>query len=230
MMQHRLSYRGIVDGFNYNKTMRKKLGFLHTPSKSCIWWNVKKIPIEILDDLLVLTAGKADQESLLADSSSYAYNRYVWKENAKGGRFEHLTLKHHILLALNGCVVASVVTDGERDDSQMLTRLTEKAPLGSGYLLADCKYCYKENCAEALRIGRLPCIRLPKSHTGHRLGAWRNMIRWEKNNPGRFYKKFGMRNLVESGFSSLRDRFRNGVRSVTSRMQARELALRYICQ
>ena len=197
MMQHSLSYRGMVDELNYNKTMRKKLGFSHTPSKSCIWWNVKKLPIDLLDELLVQTAGKAAHESLLADSSSYTCNRYVWKENAKGSRFEHLKIKHHILLALNGCVVASVVTDGNRDDSPMLTRLTEKAPLGSGYLLADRKYCCKENCAEALRIGRLPCIRPPKSHTGSGLCAWSNMIRWEKNNPGSFYKKFGMRKPVE---------------------------------
>ena len=89
----------------------------------------------------------------------------MWKENVKGGRFEHLTLKHHVLLALNECVVASAVTDGDRYISQMLTRLTRKAPLGSGCLLADCKYCCKENCAEALRIGRLPYILPPKSHT-----------------------------------------------------------------
>ena len=36
MMQYNLSYRGMVDEFNCNKTMRKKLGFSHTPSKSCI--------------------------------------------------------------------------------------------------------------------------------------------------------------------------------------------------
>ena len=158
---------------------------------------MKKIPIDLLDELLVQTSGKAAQETLLADSSSYTYNRYVWKENAKGGRFEHLTLKHHVLLALNGCVVASVVTDGERDGSQMLTRLTEKAPLGSGYLLADRKYCCKENCAKTLRIGRLPCIRPPKSRIGSGLCAWSNMIRWERNDPSSFYKKFGMRKPVE---------------------------------
>ena len=228
-MQHNLPYRGMVDDLNCNKIMRKKLGFSHTPSRSCIWWNVKNLPIGLLDELLVQTAGKAAQEMLLADSTSYTYNRYVWKENAKGGQFEHLTLKHHVLLALNGCPVASAVTDGDRDDSQMLMRLTGKAPLGNGYLLADRKYCCKENCAEALRIGRLPCIRPPKIHTGRGLGAWSNMIRWEKNNPGSFYKKFGMRNLVESGFSSLKDRFRDGVCAVTPRMQVRELAPRSIC-
>ena len=228
MMQHNRSYRGMVDDLNHDKTMRKKLGFSHAPSKSCLWWNVKKLLICILGELLIHTAGKVSQRTLLADSSSYTYNRYVWKENSKGGRCKRLTLKHHVLLALNGCVVAPAVTDCDYDDSPMLMRLTKTAPCGSRYLLADRKYCCKENYKEALHIGRLPCIRPPKSHTGRGLGVWSNMIRWEKN-PGIFYKKFGMRNLVESAFSSLKDRFRNGVRSVTLRMQMRELALRSIC-
>ena len=37
MVQHALSYRGMVDEPNYDKTMRKKLGFSHTPFRSCIW-------------------------------------------------------------------------------------------------------------------------------------------------------------------------------------------------
>ena len=138
--------------------------------------------------------------TLRVDSSSYTYNRYVWKENSKGGRWERLTLKHRVPLTLNGCVVASAVTNGDRDDSPMLPWLTKTAPCDSGYLLADRKYCCKENCKEALRIGRLPCIRPPKSHTGRGLGVWSNMICCEKGNPSSFYKKFGMRNLVECVF------------------------------
>ena len=174
MIQHNQSYRGMVDVFNYYKIIRKKLGFSHTPSKSCLWPNVSKLPIGLLDKLLVFTAGKEAQETLLVDSSSYTYNRYVWKESAKGGRWERLTVKHHTLITLSGCIVASIVTDGNCDDSPILKKLTKKAPEGCGYLLADRKYCCKENCTEAIRIGRLPCIRPPKSHTGHGLGAWSN--------------------------------------------------------
>lgn len=38
-----------------------------------------------------------------------------------------------------------------------------------------------------------------------------------------------MRNLVESGFSSFQDRFRDHTRSVTPHMQVRELVLMSIC-
>ena len=127
----------------------------------------------------------------------------------------------HTLLTISGCIVAPVVTDGDCDDSPILKKLTKTAPDGCGYILADRKYCCKENCREALRIGRLPCIRPPKSHTGRGLSAWSNMIRWERNNPDSFYEKFGTRNLTESTFSSLKNRFRNVVRSVTIRMQVR---------
>ena len=121
-----------------------------THPKSCLWWNVSRLPVGLLDKLQVFTAGKRAHETLLVDSSSYTYNRYVWKENAKGGRWERLTVKHHAMLTLNGCIVASVVTDGDCDDSPILKKLTKKAPEGCGYLPADRKYCCKENCSEAL--------------------------------------------------------------------------------
>ena len=92
MMQHILSYRGMVDHLNYDRMMRKKIGFSHTPSKSYLWGNVKNLPIELLSMLLVHTSGKAAQGTLMADSSSYTYNRYVWKETSKGGRWERLTI------------------------------------------------------------------------------------------------------------------------------------------
>ena len=95
-----------------------------THPKSCLWWNVSRLPIGLLDELLVFTAGKEAHESLLADSSSYTYNRYVWKENVKGGRWERLTVKHHDLLDLNCCIVASAVTDSDCADSQILKKLT----------------------------------------------------------------------------------------------------------
>ena len=58
MMQHNLSYHDMVDDLNYDKRMCKRLGLSHT-SKSCIWWNVKKLPICLLGELRIHTAGKA---------------------------------------------------------------------------------------------------------------------------------------------------------------------------
>ena len=165
----------------------------------------------------------------MADSSSYTHNRYEQVETSKGGRWKRRTVKRHVLLAMDGCVAASVVTGGDRDDCSMLPRLAGTVPTGSGYLLADRKYCSHDNCQEALRMGRLPCMRPPKNHTGHGLSAWANMIKLERGRPGSFYKKYGMRNLVESGFSSLQGRFRSHIRAVTPRMQVRELALMSIC-
>ncbi len=228
MARYNLSYRGMVEELDWNNMQRRRLGFSHTPSKSCLWWNRNRLPTNLLDELLAFTAGDGASGTLLADSSSYTYNRYEWKAAAKGGKWVHSTTKHHVLLTLDGCVVSSAVTDGSRDDSPMLLKLTGTAPVGSGYLLADRKCCCMENCREALRMGRLPCMRPPKHHNGGGFSAWAHMIRWAKENPGRFYRKFGMRNLVESGFSSLKNAFRNSIRAVTPRMQVRGLALRSI--
>ena len=183
-------------------------------------------PIGLLDELVAFTAGAAAGATLVADSSPYTYDRH---EQDSNGRWVRRTVKHHVLLTVDGCVAASAVTDGDRDDCTMLPRLTGTVPTGSGYLLADRKYCCKDNCGESLRIGRLPCMRPPKSHTGHGFGAWAGMIRWARGKPGSFYKKYGMRNLVESGFSSFQGRFRNHMRSVTPRVQVREPALLSTC-
>ena len=228
MARYNLSYRGMVEELDWNSMQRRRLGFSRTPSKSCLWWNRNRLPTNLLDELLAFTAGAGASGTLLADSSSYACNRYEWKETAKGGKWVRSTIKHHVLLTLGGCVASSAVTDGSRDDSPMLLKLTGTIPAGSGYLLADSKYCCMENCQEALRIGRLPCMRPPKHHTGGGFSAWARMIRWEKEKPGGFYRKFGMRNLVESGFSSLKNAFRDSIRAGTPRMQVRELALRSI--
>ena len=48
----------MVDHLNYDRTMRKKLDVLHTPSKSWFWWNMKGLPIELSNTLLVHTSGK----------------------------------------------------------------------------------------------------------------------------------------------------------------------------
>ena len=64
MVQHNQSYHGMVDNFNSDRTMRKKLGFSHIPSESCLWWNVSRLPMGIPDELLMFTAGKEAQESL----------------------------------------------------------------------------------------------------------------------------------------------------------------------
>lgn len=42
---------------------------------------------------------------------------------------------------MDGCVAASVVTDGDLDNSPVLLKLTRTGPTGNGYLLANHKYC-----------------------------------------------------------------------------------------
>ena len=136
-----------------------------------MWWNVHRLPIGLLDELAAFTTGTAAKTTLVTGSFSYTYGRYVRVETAKGDRWKRRTIKRHVLLAMDGCVAASAVTDGDRDDSPMLLKLTGTVPMGSGYLLADGKYCCRANCKEALRIGRLPCIGPPKNHPGSGLNA-----------------------------------------------------------
>ena len=113
----------MVDNFNCDRAMRKTGLFAHALGVLSV------VECEqVTNGPSGRTAGvycrQGAHASLLADSSSYTYNRYVWKENAKGGRWERLTVKHHALITLNGCIVASTVTDGDCDDSRILKNLT----------------------------------------------------------------------------------------------------------
>ena len=54
-------------------------------------------------------------------------------ETAKGNRWERRTIKHHVLLTMDGCMAASAVADGDRDDYPMLLKLAGTVPMGSGY-------------------------------------------------------------------------------------------------
>ena len=56
------------------------------------------------------------------------------------------------------------------------------------------------------------------------------MLKWHKKHPGSFYKAYGKRNLVESGFSAVKGHFGRVVRCVTLEMQRRELAIMSICR
>ena len=102
----------MVDEFNCNKLLRKRLGFRRTPPRSTMWWHAYRLQIGLLDDIVVFTAGAAVRRTLMANSSSYTYDRY---EQDSNGRWVRRTVKHRILLTMDGCVAASAVTDGDWD-------------------------------------------------------------------------------------------------------------------
>ena len=70
-----------------------------------------RLLIDLLNVLLAHPSAKTSHETILIDSSLCTSNQHVWQETSKGGRWERVTIKYHVLLTLSGCVVAPAVTD-----------------------------------------------------------------------------------------------------------------------
>lgn len=209
----------------------RKLGLDHVPSKSWLHKWMKRIPLDLLDSLLRLTAGSGARRTLSVDSTQYTFNRYVLVEDIKRGRFHRKnTVKHHALITADLKIVAVAVTGGNTSDAPMPAELCAKAPRGGGYLLGDSAYCTRKNCQLADGLGRRPCFRPKKGFVVRGMGEWGMMLAWCRDRPGGFYRTYGRRNTIESCFSAVKDRFNFRIRSVTLEMQRREIAIMSICR
>ena len=225
------SIRGMVEGYNSRPGLSKKAGLGRTPSRSWPHKRMGLIPMDPLDAPVLFTAGKMARRTLIVDSSHHTYSRYVGASDPKKGTYYKLdTVKHHALMTSSGRMVASIVTDGNTGDSPVPALLCAKAPHGRGYLLGDPAYCPTENCRLAVLLGRMPCLLPRKNCSGHGFSAWARMLKWHKEHPGSFYKAYGRRSLVESGFTAVKGHFGHAVRCVTLEMQRRELAITSICR
>ena len=137
------------------------------------------------------------------------------------------TCKRHALISPDGMVLASIVTDRDTADSIIFAKLCAKLPKGRGIAPGDDTYCSSDNCEAAVAAGRDPFFE-PKNHTGKGTDTWAGMVRFWKEHPGRFYAVCKTRTAIKAAFSAIRQHHR--VRSVTPRMQERELATVSICR
>ena len=225
------SLRGMVEECEARPGLCRKLDMDHVPSKSWLHKWMKRIPLDLLDSLLLLTAGSGSRRTLSVDSTQYTFNRYVEVEDARRGKYyKKSTIKQHALITEDLRIVAVIVTDGNAGDSPALARLCARAPRGSGYMLGDSAYCSRENCRLAAGLDREPCFRPKKGFVPHGMDEWGRMLAWCRDRPGTFYRTYGRRNTIESCFSAVKNRFNFRIRSVTLEMQQRKIAVMSICR
>lgn len=192
---------------------------------------MKRIPLDLLDSLLRLTAGNGARRTLSVDSTQYTINRYALVEDIRRETFHREdAVKHHALTTADLKIVTVVVTDGDTGDAPMLAELYAKAPRSGGYLLGDSAYCTKKSCRLAASMERSPCFRPKKGFVVRGMGEWDRMLAWCRDRPGEFYRAYGRRNTIESCFSAVKNRFNFRIRSVTLEMQRREIAIMSICR
>ena len=135
-----------------------------------------KLPTELLDDLILFTAGKAAYGTFSVDSSHHRFNRYTLVEYTKKSkgqedtnteeRWVADTCEHHALISPDGIVLASIVTDRDTADSTVFAKLCAKLPKGSGVALGDSAYCSSDNCDAVVATGRDPFFEPKKNYTG----------------------------------------------------------------
>ena len=259
MKRYGLSIRGMICEMYFRRGARKVAGLAWAPRKSWLHKWMHRIPMEVLDDLVLFTAGDDAYGDYSVDSSHHRFNRYRLVDNTgderranrkranmtgaekkatrgktsgapPGKRWVADTCKHHVLTSPDGKVISSVVTDGDTADTSVFTELCSKIPKGSGNAMGDSAYCSEENCETAVQTGREPYFEPKKSYRGNGTGPWARMVRLCREHPGRFYEVYKARGTVESCFSAIKGRFAYCVRSVTLEMQKRELAVISICR
>ena len=249
MKRYGFSLRRMIGELQHRRGSRKAAGLKRVPSKSWLHKWLHRLPMDLLYDLILFTAGKAAYGTFSVDSTHHQFNRYVLVEDAgaekranakgrkagksgvpKGQKWVANTCKHHALISPDGTVLASMVTDGNTADSTMFERLCAKIPNGSGPALGDSAYCSSANCDAAVAKGRDPYFEPKKNYTGKGTSDWAKMVKFWKEYPGRFYKVYKARTTVEAVFSAIKGQFAYCVRSVTLHMQKRELAIVSICQ
>ena len=260
MKRYGLSIRGMIDELHFRRGALKVACLKQARSKSWLHKWMLRLPMEMLDDLILFTAGDDAYGSFSVDSTHHRFNRYRLVEHPgderranqrrrthmteaerkatrgktagapSGKRWVNDTCKHHVLTSPNGKVLASVVTDGDASDAVVFAELCSRIPKGSGNATGDRAYCSEENCDLAVLVGRDPYFEPKKSYRGNGMSAWAEMVRLWKEHPGRFYKVYKTRSSIEACFSTIKGRFAYCVRSVTLEMQKRELAIVSICR
>ncbi len=260
MKRYSLSIRDMITELHFSRGSRKVAGLKWTPCKSWLHKWMHRIPLEMLDAIILFTAKDDAYSSFSVDSSHHRFNRYRLVDNSgderranhqkrtdmteaerkatrgktagapSGKRWVSNTCKHHALISPNGKVLASVVTDGDTSDTAIFAELCSKIPAGNGNALGDRAYCSEDNCTLAIHTGREPYFEPKKTYRGNGMSAWAKMVRLWKEHPGRFYKVYKTRSTIEACFSAIKSRFTYCVRSVTLEMQRRELAIVSICR
>ena len=230
MKRYGFSLRGMIAELYFRRGSRKAAGLKDVPSKSWLHKWLKRVAVDLLDGLILFTAGKAAYGPFSVDSTHHRFNRYVLADHPKGKRWVADTRKRHVPVSPDGKVLASMVTDGDGADTAMFGKLCAKIPDGSGAALGDGAYCSSTNCEAAKAKGRDSYFEPKKSYNGKGTDTWAKMVRLWKEHPGRFYRVYKARTTIEATFSAIKGRFAYCVRSVAIHMQERELAIVSICR
>ena len=226
------SYRRHVEYMDEHSGSVSMYGLKRVPSKSGLhcWAAELAGDMEFVLGLLAGQAGDDARGTLLGDSSGFSIVKYEDWEDAKRGIISRLEFnKLHILVAPHGMIVTCAVTAGRRHDSPVFREMYERIPRGSGHTILDAAYLCRANCKMIARSGRKPVICPKRNSRARGLHAMGQMLKWYENDREGFDKIYHQRSLVETAFSSIKERFGAVARAKTFHMRQLQLVLKCVC-
>ena len=228
--ENNLTYRGLVNHFVRYPSDLELCGLKKIYQKSWYQLRISQIDPKVVERI-VTRLGEDDADGpLMVDSTGEAVLGYKSWTSAKYGKSSKKDYyKLHIIQKINGKICATRATNGEANDSPILREMLSDIRPGTGDVTGDKAYCGKENCEAIRASGRTPIL-MPKSNSViSGTGAYADMLRSLKEHPGTFYKKFAMRNNVESTFASMKKRFGSVIRAKKHTTRVIELLFKPVC-
>ena len=158
-------------------------------------------------------------------------NRYEdWEDAKRGIISRHKFVKMHVIVGAGGKrIVSCEVTKGTAHDSPWFRRIFARVPGGAECVMLDAAYDACENYRMIRNSGRRPVIDPRKDHTLKGYNPRAVMLRWRRENPEELERTYHRRSLVESIFSSTKERFGAVAKAKSFPMQGLELVLKAIC-
>ncbi len=226
------SYREHVSYLEANPGSLHVCGLKAVPSKSCLHAAAKHLAEqqEMLMEVIPRQAGGDACGPLLGDASGFSINIYAdWEDAKKGIIPRRQFVKLHILVAPHGRIAACMVTPGLAHDSPIFRKMFARTPDGDGHVMLDSAYDAHANYRMIYDSGRKPVIWPRRNHTAKGFNPRAEMLRWFRQDREGFEKVYHQRSLVESVFSSMKERFGSVVAAKTFPMQRLQIILRSIC-
>ncbi len=132
---------------------------------------------------------------------------------------QHLPTMFAFLVAPHGRIAACMVTLGIAHDSPIFQEMFARMPDGDGHVMLDSAYDACANCRMIYDSGRKPVIWPRRNHIAKGFNPRAEMLRWFRRDQEGFEKVYHQRSLVESVFSSMKEKFVSVVAAKTLPMQ-----------
>lgn len=191
---------------------------------------------DLLKALVVESAAplKAIEDTFACDSSGFSGCRFDrWFDHKFGDRrIKRCWVKCHIMCGTQTNVVTAVEIHGQNaGDCVQLPALlnTTAKQFKVKEVSADLAYSTESNLEAVAAIGAMPMIPFKVNASPAKGGLWAKMLHYFSYNREDFMRRFHRRSNIETTFSMVKAKFRDGVRSKTEIAMKNEVLCKLVC-